>query len=99
MASAIFIGGCMFRIPRLTLLAALCAAAWSFGAVAQEAPAGAPAHPSFFQHMLQKMDTNGDGRISESEFLAAATARFKSIDTQNKGTIDAAQLVNSPLAA
>jgi Ca2+-binding EF-hand superfamily protein len=67
------------------------------------AQAGNPAAPDgaradLFQHMLQKMDTNGDGRISLDEYLAAATVRFKSIDSQNKGTIDAADIASSPEA-
>ncbi|HET9189535.1 MAG TPA: EF-hand domain-containing protein, partial [Rudaea sp.] len=41
-------------------------------------------------------DTNGDGRISLDEYLAAATKRFQSIDTQNKGSITAADIVASP---
>jgi Ca2+-binding EF-hand superfamily protein len=89
----------MSRITRHTTLAALPLAALSIAALAQTAnpPAAAP-HSDFFQHMLQKMDTNSDGRISLDEYLAAATARFKSIDTKNKGSIDAADLAASPQA-
>lgn len=83
----------MFRTIARSVLAALPVAALSVCALAQTADT---AHPSFYQLMLQKMDTNGDGRISLDEYVAAATARFKSIDTQNKGTIDAADIAASP---
>jgi len=89
----------MSRFTTLAVLAALPAALLSFCASAQDAPASSTTHASFFQHMLQKMDTNGDGRISQDEFLAAATARFKSIDTTNQGKIDATAMLNSPAAA
>jgi len=84
----------MFRSVARSVLVALPAAALSVCALAQTADA---AHPSFYQLMLQKMDTNGDGRISLDEYVAAATTRFKSIDTQNKGSIDAADIAASPV--
>jgi Ca2+-binding EF-hand superfamily protein len=88
----------MSRTIRLAVLTALPVAALSICALAQNvAPASAASsRPSFFQHMLEKMDTNGDGRISLDEYLAAATARFKGIDAQNKGSIDAADIASSP---
>ena len=97
MASATFpsIGGFMFRSLARSVLAALPAAALSVCALAQTAD---PGHPSFYQLMLQKMDTNQDGRISLDEYVAAASARFKSIDTQNKGAVDAADIAASPVA-
>jgi len=87
----------MFRLTRYIAFAALPAAAVSFCALAQDTSATAT-RPSPFQHMLKNMDTNGDGRISEAEFLAAASARFKRIDAQNTGRIDAHAVLNSPLA-
>jgi Ca2+-binding EF-hand superfamily protein len=91
----------MSRTITLAVLAALPAAALSICALAQNSAPGTAAHthPDFFQHMLKKMDSNSDGRISLDEYLAAATARFKGIDTQNKGSINAADIASSPEAA
>jgi len=83
--------------PRL--LIAVPIAALALNVCAQDAAATPDARPGFFQHMLQKMDANGDGRISEQEFLAAASARFKTIDTNNTGSVDAQQMLNSPAAS
>jgi Ca2+-binding EF-hand superfamily protein len=92
----------MSRNIKLAVLTALPMAALSVCALAQSTAPTTTApdsRPSFFQHMLQKMDTNGDGRISLNEYLAAATARFKGIDTQNKGSIDVAAIASSPETA
>jgi Ca2+-binding EF-hand superfamily protein len=48
--------------------------------------------------MLEKMDRNGDGRISLDEYLAEAGAHFKAIDGAGKGSIDAADIASSPAA-
>ena len=85
----------MFRSIARSVLTALPVTALSVCALAQTA---APEHPSFYQLMLQKMDTNGDGRISLDEYLAAATARFKAADVQNTGNLTAADLAASPEA-
>lgn len=84
-------------LPRrlaFALSLALCAAA----AGAQTAPTTASPPTGLFGHMLQKLDTDGDGRVSQAEWLAAATARFKQIDTQNTGSFTAATLAASPAA-
>lgn len=83
----------MFRTIARSVLTALPVTALSVCALAQTA---APEHPSFYQLMLQKMDTNGDGRISLDEYVAAATARFKAADAQNTGSVTAADLAASP---
>lgn len=90
----------MSRTTRLAALAAIPLTALSLCAAAQSPkPAPAPGtRPDFFAHMLETMDSNGDGRISLDEFVAASGARFKSIDTQNKGSIDAADIAASPEA-
>ena len=88
----------MYRTIRHAAFAALPLAAMSAAAFAQADPAAAGAHAGIYQHMLQKMDSNGDGRISLDEYLAASSARFKSMDSQNKGSIDAADIASSKAA-
>jgi Ca2+-binding EF-hand superfamily protein len=86
----------MSRSIRFAVLAAL--SALSASALAQ--PADSPATSSkFFDRMLKKWDTNGDGRVSLDEYLAAATARYQQIDARNKGVVTADQIANSPNAA
>jgi Ca2+-binding EF-hand superfamily protein len=89
----------MSRTTTLAMLTALPVAVLSIATFAQSAAPAPDSRPSFFSHMLEKMDTNGDGRISLAEYLASATARFKGIDTNNTGSITAAQMANSTDAA
>ena len=88
----------MSRNPMFAILVALPLTAVALCAVAQDAaPTMAPdSHPAHFQHMLKKMDANGDGKVSLDEYLAAATNRFHSIDAQIKGSITAADIAASP---
>jgi Ca2+-binding EF-hand superfamily protein len=88
----------MFRITRLALVATPLTALSLYVSAQSNPVAASGAHPSLFQHMLQKMDTNGDGRITLDEYLAAANAHFKSIDSQHKGSVDAADIASSPEA-
>ena len=82
----------MYRNIRPTLLAALIGVSTTaFGQQADGAP-------KFFEHMLQKWDANGDGRISLDEYLAAAGAHFQQIDAQNRGAVNADQIAGSPKA-
>ncbi len=90
----------MSPIRKLTLaatLAALCSAPLTTFAQSNDAPAAtaAGAHPPVFDHMLKKMDSDGDGKISSAEFQAAAAARFNAIDSQGTGKITAEQIANS----
>ena len=67
----------MSRITKLAIAAALPVALFSIATLAQSANTAATGnHPTLFQHMLKKLDSNGDGRISLDEYLAGATARF-----------------------
>jgi len=85
----------MYCSIRLAVLAALSAV--SAAALAQSADSTASS--KFFDHMLKKWDANGDGRISLDEYLAATTARYQQIDTQNKGAVTADEIASSPNAA
>lgn len=93
----------MVRISKFVLAAAAAASCTlPFAAFAQSAgspPPAANAHPSMFDRMLKKMDTDGDGKISSAEFQAAAAARFAAIDTQGTGKVTAEQIANSKPAS
>lgn len=80
----------MSRTLFFALLAALAAA--PFAAFAQSNGTNTATPPSPFAHMLKKMDSDSDGKISSAEFQAAAAARFAAIDTQGAGKITAAQI-------
>jgi Ca2+-binding EF-hand superfamily protein len=82
----------MYRNTRLALFAAL--TALSAAAMAQQADRSS----KHFEQFLKKWDANGDGRISLDEYVAAASAHFQQIDTQNKGSVSADQIANSPKA-
>ena len=41
---------------------------------------------------LQQLDKNGDGMISQDEFLAQATARFKKMDSDGDGQLSKSEL-------
>lgn len=43
-----------------------------------------------------RVDANGDGRISEAEFLAAAAARFDALDRHHRGSLDAGDFAAAP---
>jgi len=89
----------MYRIiTRLAVAAPLTALSLYVSAQSGAPVAPGGTRPDRFQHMLQKMDTNSDGRISLDEYLAAAGARFKTIDSRNKGSVDAADIASSPEA-
>ncbi len=41
--------------------------------------------------MMQKMDANGDGSVTQAEFIAQAMTRFAAADSDNDGTVTAAE--------
>jgi Ca2+-binding EF-hand superfamily protein len=95
----------MSRNLKLAIAAALPATLLSIVAMAQTAASNtaAPAtaahvHASMYQHLLKKLDTDGDGKISLAEFQAGAAARFSAADAQHTGSLTAAQLAASPQA-
>jgi Ca2+-binding EF-hand superfamily protein len=46
--------------------------------------------------LLKQMDTNGDGRVSLSEYIAEVHTRFDKLDTNRDGVIDASELYSFP---
>jgi Ca2+-binding EF-hand superfamily protein len=52
----------------------------------------------FAQAEFAKLDTNGDGVVTQAEFTAAAKSRFAAMDTQNSGKLTAQQIATSAVA-
>lgn len=57
--------------------------------------------PAFAQYAspaayLRQMDSNGDGKVSEAEYLDYMTAGFRRMDTNGDGELDASELAPSP---
>jgi hypothetical protein len=54
-----------------------------------DTPPPAPAGENrFAQHMLDRLDTNHDGKVTRDEMRADAAARFDAADTNHDGTLD-----------
>ena len=45
---------------------------------------------------LRQLDTNGDGKVSEVEYVDYMTAGFRRMDTNGDGELDASELAPSP---
>lgn len=75
-----------------SLAAALAAALTLTGVAVQAADkATGPAQRGF-----ASLDTNGDGRITLEEYLAAESERFAMLDVRHRGTIDATDIGTAP---
>jgi Ca2+-binding EF-hand superfamily protein len=47
-------------------------------------------------HHFAQLDTNGDGKVTQDEFLAAAAQRFDTLDTSHRGALDVTDLAAAP---
>lgn len=67
----------------------LTAAALMVQAVPSIAQDGGKEHKrgKFVEHMVQKMDTDKDGAISEAEFQASSKTRFDAMDANKDGKL------------
>jgi hypothetical protein len=60
-------------------------------ALALSGPLMAQDFPRTPAEYLKRMDSNGDGKVSESEYLQYMTANFRRMDVNNDGYIDVPQ--------
>jgi len=77
-------------MKKLSLIVAAAAFALSFGASAFAEGHGGDKSERHAKHMahMKAADTNGDKRISKSEFLTAAEKKFSKKDTNGDGYLD-----------
>lgn len=64
------------------------AAAEGHGKSASGQPPHGKAMGHHFQKMMQKLDSDGDGRISQKEFMAHQREKFQRMDHNGDGYID-----------
>jgi multidrug resistance efflux pump len=64
-------------------------------AAGQAAGPGGPDPAQFITQIMQRMDKNGDGKLSEDEFPENARSRFADGDKNNDGFIDVAEMTAS----
>lgn len=64
----------------------------SIGLMMLATAARAQDYPQSPRDYLKMIDGNGDGRISEAEYLAYMSRRFYSMDTDGDGTLEAGEL-------
>lgn len=70
-------------MKKILMLTAAVFALQALPAIAQDAaPKDGKGH-----RMFEKLDTNGDGKISEAEHLAHAKERFKAMDANGDGFV------------
>ena len=77
------------RVATITLAGAFC-----LGGVltAQAEGDGAMPRQHFSKRMLERMDENGDGRLSLSEFMEEHERRFEAMDRNDDGLLDADEI-------
>ncbi|WP_266170372.1 EF-hand domain-containing protein [Dyella subtropica] len=54
--------------------------------------AAAQSYPSTPAEYLKRMDTNGDGKVSEAEYVEYMSAGFRRMDTNGDGVLEADEL-------
>ena len=82
------------RVPvhRARTAVGLAGSVTTVAAVAAPAPdATRPAHHGQRGEMWKMADANGDGRISQAEFVQQAQVRFARLDTNHDGFVDGAE--------
>lgn len=77
------------RVVTITLAGAFCLGAT---VTAQAAGDGPVPKPHFSKKMLERMDENGDGRVSLSEFMEEHERRFEAMDRNDDGLLDADEI-------
>ena len=73
-------------------LGLLCLLAWPWWLQAQTSDAGAQAAVETTGGYLQRMDSDGDGRISLAEYQAWMSYAFEGMDRNRDGTLSADEL-------
>lgn len=79
-------------MKKLLLIAALSATTMGGVAIATQAGDAGPGGPARGERMLKRVDTNGDGAISQAEMRAQAEKRFARQDANKDGQLSADEL-------
>ncbi len=76
----------------LLLSGAFACAAFSTVAVANAGPKEGKSHKHMHKMMLEKVDADGDGKVSEAEITAHRTSVFNEIDADGDGSLTKAEI-------
>lgn len=74
-------------MKKILLLSAAVLALQVVPALAQDGPAGEGKKGPRHEGMFEKQDTNGDGKVTEAEFLEHGKAKFKELDGNGDGSV------------